>query len=136
MRTIKHIAIGALGSFCLIGPAITAEMTGGEIKDLIAGKTIYVELTAVSATGTKGQGVLYFATDSTALFKIPKGDMWHGTWTVKDNAVCIDWKEAPNTPCRKYDKQGDTISVVNSATGEVIAKILKNAPGNAEKLAP
>jgi hypothetical protein len=136
MRLINRIAVGALSTSYLIGSTMAAEMAGAEIKDLIAGKTIYVELTAVSATGTKGQGVLYFATDSTALFKVPKGDVWHGTWNVKDNTLCIDWKEAPNTPCRKYDKQGDTISVLNGATGEVIAKILKNAPGNAEKLAP
>ena len=45
-------------------------------------------------------------------------------------------KEAPNNPCAKYDKQGDTISVINSATGQVRGKILKTAPGNAEKLAP
>jgi hypothetical protein len=70
------------------------------------------------------------------LYKTPKGAIWHGTWTVKGNTVCNDWKEAPNTPCRKYDKQGDAITILNSDNGQVVSKIMKTAPGNAENLKP
>jgi hypothetical protein len=119
----------------LAGTAMAAEMTAAEIKALISGNTVYAETTGAAATGTAGQNVLYFASDGSALFKNPKG-MWHGTWSFKGDTVCFDWKEAPNTPCRKYDKQGDVISVINIATGEVVAKVVKTAPGNAEKVAP
>ena len=67
MRTIKQIAVGALGSFCLVGPATAAELTGSEIKDMISGKSVYIETTAGSVTGTPGQGVIYYASDGTAL---------------------------------------------------------------------
>jgi hypothetical protein len=50
----------------------------------------------------------------------------------KGNTACTDWKQAPNNPRSRYDKQGDTIALVNVAT----CKITKTAPGNAEKLAP
>lgn len=115
---------------------MAAELTGAEIKDLVAGKSVYLEYTTASATGTAGMGVIYYALDGIALYKTPKGVMWHGTWKINGNTNCHDWKEAPNNPCAKYDKQGDTISVINSATGQVRGKILKTAPGNAEKLAP
>jgi hypothetical protein len=136
MHFIKRRAIAAAASICFIGPAMAAEMTGAEIKDLIAGKTLYNEATAASASGAAGQTVLYYAADGSVLFKTAKGAIWHGTWTIKGNLICNEWKEAPNTQCRKYDKQGDTITVLNSETGQTVAKIVKAAPGNAEKLAP
>ena len=136
MRTIERIAVGTIASVCLIGPAAAAELTGAEIKELISGKSVYLELTAASATGTPGQGVIYYDPDGSALYKTTKGVMWHGKWTMKDNSACVDWKEAPNNPCTKYDKQGDTITIINVATGQVRGKVLKTAAGNAEKLAP
>jgi hypothetical protein len=136
MGAIERIAIGTIASVCLAGSAAAAELTGAEIKELISGKSVYLELTAASATGTPGQGVIYYAPDGTALYKTSKGVMWHGTWTTKDNTSCADWKEAPNNPCTKYDKQGDTITIINVATGQARGKVLKTAAGNAEKLAP
>jgi hypothetical protein len=50
--------------------------------------------------------------------------------------LCADWKEAPDNPCTKFDKQGRTISVINLVNGLIRAKILKTKSGNAEKLAP
>jgi hypothetical protein len=135
MHLMKHTTIAAIASFCFAGPAAAAEMTGAELKDLLSGKTLYNETTAASASGA-GQTALYYAADGTVLFKTAKGAIWHGTWTIKGNLVCNDWKEAPNTPCRKYDKQGNAITVVNSENGQVVAKVVKAAPGNPEKLAP
>ena len=80
--------------------------------------------------------MIYNAADGTALYKTAKGTIWHGKWAAKDNAVCNDWQEAPSNPCTKYDKQGDTITIINSATGQARGKITKIADGNAEKLAP
>ena len=34
------------------------------------------------------------------------------------------------------DKTGDTVTVLDAASGQTRAKIVKTAPGNAEKLAP
>jgi hypothetical protein len=136
MRSIRHISFAAAGSVFLIGSTAAAELTNAEVKDLIVGKTLYIETTPESTTGTAGKSILYYAPDGTVLFKTPKGVMWHGTWQIKDNTACVDWKESPNNPCTKYDKQGDTISNINSATGKVRGKIVKTAAGNAENLAP
>ena len=136
MRFMKHRTIVAAALICLIGPAIAAEMTGSEIKDFLSGKTTYSEATAASASGVAGQSILYYAPDGTVLYKTPKGAIWHGAWTIKGNTLCNDWKEAPNTPCRKFDKQGDTVTVTNSENGQAVAKIVKTALGNAENLKP
>jgi hypothetical protein len=134
---IKRSIAAPLVCFCLLaGPAVAAELTSAEIKDLLSGKTLYIETTAASVTATPGNGVLYYAADGSALFKTPSGALWHGTWAIKDNTNCTNWKESPNNPCSKYDKQGDVITIINSATGQVRAKIVKTAPGNAENLAP
>ena len=135
MRNITRIAIAAAGSVCLIGPAAAAELTGAEIKELISGKTVYLECSAAS-TGGAGQGIIYFAADGSALYKSAGRGMLHGTWAVKENTACTDWKEVPNNPCSRYDKQGDTVSLINVATGLSRCKITKTVPGNAEKLAP
>jgi hypothetical protein len=136
MRIVQSLA-APLVCFCLLAsPAAAAELTGAEIKDLVSGKTLYNDTTASSVTGTPGRGVIYYAADGSALFKTPSGAMWHGNWVIKDNTICSNWKEAPNNPCSKYDKQGDAINIINSATGQVRAKIVKTAPGNAENLAP
>ena len=135
MRTMLSAAIAAAGIVGLIGHANAADLTGAEIKEVISGKTVYLECTQTS-TGGAGQGVIYFAADGAALYKSAGRGMLHGTWAIKDNTACTDWKEVPNNPCSRYSKQGDTISLVNVATGQTRCKIVKTAPGNAEKLAP
>jgi hypothetical protein len=135
VHSIRYKAAAVLAAISLAGTARAAEMTAAEIKALLSGNTIYVETTGAAGTGLAGHNVLYFASGGSILFKNPKG-MWHGTWAFKGDTVCFDWKEAPNTPCRKYDKQGEAISVINVATGEVVAKVVKTAPGNPKKLAP
>jgi hypothetical protein len=129
-------AIIATGVVGLIGSAFAADMTGDEIKAFVSGKTIYLETTASSAAGKAGQGVIYSGEDGTVLYKTPTGAMWHGKAEIKGNTVCFDWKEKPNNPCVRYDKAGDTVTVIDLASGAIRAKILKTAPGNAEKLAP
>ena len=135
MRKAERLVISAIGSIFLIGSASAAELTGAEIKTLLSGKSIYLENTTAS-TGGAGQGVIYYDADGSALFKTAKGPIMHGKWTVKDNTACVDWKEVPNNACSKYDKQGDTITVINVATGQARGKIIKIAAGNAEKIAP
>jgi hypothetical protein len=136
MRALKHISIAVIGWFFVIGTAMAAELTGSEIKDLIFGKTVYLETAAGSVTGTSGQGVIYYSADGTALYKTPKGVMWHGTWAIKDNTNCSNWKEAGKVACSKYDKEGTSISLINPENGQVRAKILKTTPGNSENLMP
>ena len=128
--------IAAFASVLAAGAAMAAEMTGAEMKALIAGNTVYVETTAASATGTVGKGAIYYALDGSSLYKTPKGEIWHGAWTIKDNLLCTEWKETPKGPCLKYDKQGDVINVNNSETGVTRVKIMKTAAGNAENLKP
>jgi hypothetical protein len=48
---------------------------------------------------------------------------------ISESLVCVDWKEQPNNGCVKYDKQGDTIRIVNATTGQVRAKLVKIVPG-------
>jgi len=84
-------------------------------------------------------GVKFFRTPEalmTPLFQMAKGTLNHGTWTVKDNTLCNDWKEVPNNPCSKFDKQGDTVAVINASTGQARGRIVKIVDGNPEKLAP
>jgi len=136
---MRHIvfclSVAAIGSVSLIGAATAAEMTGADIKELVSGKTVYLDL-AASVTGTNGTGVIFYDANGSLLYKTPKGVMWHGTWTIKENTACLDWKESPNNACTKYDKQGDTISLINAQTGQTRGKVVKTAPGNAENLAP
>ena len=126
----------ALASMFLAGSAMAAELNDAEIKELLSGKTVYIETTSGSVTGTAGKGVIYYAPGGSILYKTPAGPMWHGNLVIKDHTNCSNWKEAPNAPCSKYGKQGDTITILNAATGQVRAKIAKTAPGNAENLAP
>jgi hypothetical protein len=135
MSTIKRAGFAVIGSACLIGSATAADMTGAQIKELISGKSVYQEFDATS-TGGAGQGVIYYAADGTAVYKTAKGAIWHGTWTIKENTACTDWKESPNNPCTRYDKQGETVTTFNVATGKPRGKIAKIVAGNAEKIGP
>jgi hypothetical protein len=135
MRIIAP-AIVMTGVVCLIGSALAADMTGAEIKAFLSGKTVYLEATAASASGQAGQGVIYWAEDGTALFKTASGAIMQGKWEIKGNTNCPEWKERPGSACVRYDKAGDTVTVIDAASGQIRAKIVKTAPGNAEKLAP
>lgn len=136
MRIAAHAIIITTGVVGLIGSALAADMTGADIKAFLSGKTAYLETTAASASGVAGQVVIYWAGDGTALYKTPSGAMMHGKWEIKGNTLCTDWKERPNTGCVRYDKNGDTLTVIDAASGKNRAKIVKTAAGNAEKLAP
>ena len=60
----------------------------------------------------------------------------HGKWEIKGNTLCTEWKEKPGTGCVRYDKTGDTVTVIDAASGQTHAKIVKTATGNAENLTP
>ena len=134
MHIVKHCAIAATGALALTGLAIAADLTETQIKEMFVGKTVYVETLAGTSTGAQGQGMIYYAPDGMAHFKTPKGELWQGKYTIKGNELCTDWKQMPNNPCSRYDKQGDTINIVNVATKQARAKVAKTAPGNPEKL--
>ena len=130
------VAVATAGTIGLITTALAAEMTGAEITTYFSGKTAYIETTAASGSGTAGQSVIYWAGDGTALYKTPSGAMFHGRWEIKANTLCAEWKERPNTGCIRYERTGETVTAYDAKSGELRAKILKTAPGNAEKLAP
>jgi hypothetical protein len=136
MRIAAGAIIVATGVVGLVGSVLAADMTGADIKSFLSGQTTYLETTAASSTGKPGQGVVYWAADGTVLYKTPTGAMWHGKWEIKGNTACTDWKEKPNNPCVRYDNTGDTVSVLDAVSGQTQAKVVKTAPGNAEKLAP
>ncbi len=136
MRKLALLSIAAIGPVGLMSSALAADMTGAEIKAFLVGKTAYLEATAASAAGVAGQVVIYWKEDGTALYRTPSGTIMHGKWEIKGNTNCTDWKERPGTGCVRYDRTGDSATVIDVATGKVRAKIVKTAPGNAENLAP
>lgn len=123
------IAISATSSFA-------ADMSTDELRRLLVGRTYYLDVAAGGTLANGGQATLYFAPDGTVLNRIPSGKIQQGTWTIKDDAVCVAWKDLPPNPCSKYDKQGDVVTVINLATGQPRGKISKTADGNAENLKP
>src|SRR5262245_48283742 len=116
MRIFARAIIVSTGVL-LVGSAFAADMTGPEIKSFLSGRTVYLETTAASASGSAGQ-VIYWAKDRTALYKTPAGAIMHGKWEIKGNTNCTDWKERPNTACVRYDKTGDTVTVIDVASGQ------------------
>ena len=131
------IPIAVAGAIGLTASALAADLSGDQIKTLISGKTVYLDIGGGgSVTGATGPGVIFYAADGNAVFKTPKGEMWTGKWTIKENTGCVEWKQAATNACTRYDKQGDTVTLINVATGQPRGKIVKTADGNAEKLAP
>ena len=136
MRIVARTIMVVTGVVGIMSSAFAADMTGAEIKAYLSGKTAYLEATSASAGGAAGQGVIYWAADGTALYKTPTGAMLHGKWEIKGNTNCTDWKERPGTGCVRYDKAGNVVTVIDVGSGQTRAKIVKTAPGNAEKLMP
>jgi hypothetical protein len=134
MRALHTCVVIATG--ILSGTALAADMSGAEIKAFLSDKTAYLETTAASSSAQAGQAFIYWGADGTALFKTASGTIMHGTWEIKGNTLCAAWKERPNTGCVRYDKTGDAVTVIDAASGQTRAKVLKTAAGNAEKLAP
>jgi len=136
MRITASIVIVTTGVIGLIGSALAADMTGADIKSFLSGKTAYLETTTASASGQAGNVVIYWNGDGTALYKAPNGNMMHGKWETKADTLCADWKERPGNGCVRYEKTGDVVTVIDATSGQTRAKIVKTAPGNAEKLTP
>jgi hypothetical protein len=115
---------------------MSADMSTEELRKFLVGRTYYLEVAAGGTLATAGHATLYFATDGVVLNRVPSGKIQQGTWTIKDNSVCVAWKDLPPNPCSRYDRQGDVVSVINMATGQARGKIIKTADGNPENLAP
>jgi hypothetical protein len=135
MHMTSKVGVAAAALVAVVGTAIAADLSGDEIKATISGKTVYLECGGGS-TGGAGQGMIYYAEDGSALYKSAGRGMLSGTWSIKGNTSCTNWKQVPNNPCSRYDKQGDTVTLINAETNQPRCKITKTAPGNAEKLAP
>src|SRR5438105_1896941 len=63
MRIASRALLVAASVVALAGSALAADLTGAEIKAFLSGKTAYLETTAASASGTAGQGVIYWGED-------------------------------------------------------------------------
>jgi len=138
MKTLYATGLVGVVAASLVGIsslATAADMTGAEIETFLSGKTAYLETTAASVSGQTGQAKMFLATDGAAIYEKPDGGMLHGKWAIKGNTLCVDWKETPEkNACTRYDRTGDTVSVIDGATGQVRAKVVKTAPGNSEKM--
>jgi hypothetical protein len=134
LRHIPRAIVISAGAVAGIGTALATDMTGADLKAFLLGKTIYLELTGASASGTPGQGVIFWADNGKALYKTPSGAVWHGKWEIKANTICTDWNERPQNACVRYDKTGNTITVIDATSGHQRGTIVKTAPGNGEKL--
>jgi hypothetical protein len=131
MRKLPILLASIISVFSFSARA--ADMTGAEIKTLISGNTAYLELNPGVPAGT-GQGVIYYSPDGKATFKTPAGPIWDGPWEIKDNTVCIVWKQMAGTGCTRYDKDGATITLINTLNGKPRGKLVKVEKGNPEKL--
>ena len=137
MNALKFLAITATAALGFTAVAVAADLTEAELKALMVGKTLYLEIQGGgSATGASGSGAIYYAENGTAYYKTPKGEMWDGPYTFKGNTQCSAWKQVPNNSCTRYDKQGDKITLINVGSGLPRGTITKTAPGNPEKLGP
>jgi opacity protein-like surface antigen len=135
MRGIKLATIAATSALAFTAAAVAADLTEAQLKDLLVGKTVYLQLEASgSVTGAGGTGVIYYSPEGTAIYKTPKGEIWNGPYTFKGNTQCTEWKQATTNACTRYDKQGDIITLYNVTTGIARGKLAKTAPGNAEGL--
>ena len=111
-------------------------MTTDELRKFLVGRTYVLDVSVGGTLAKAGQATLFFAPDGGVLNRIPNGKILQGAWTIKDNTVCVDWKNQPPNPCSRYDKQGDTVTVINVSTGQPRGRIVKSADGNVERLAP
>ena len=131
--------------------AVAADMTTDELRKFLVGRTYVLDVSVGGTLAKAGQATLFFAPDGGVvaavlalehrrdggvLNRIPNGKILQGAWTIKDNTVCVDWKNQPPNPCSRYDKQGDTVTVINVSTGQPRGRIVKSADGNVERLAP
>jgi hypothetical protein len=116
-------------------PATAADLTSAEITKLLTGNTLYFEFPTTNTVAGGGQGIFVYTADGKVTTKMPNGQAWKGTWTVKDdNTVCLTWEVGPVPGCTRYDKTGDTTTSINAADGKPRGKLVKTAPGNPEKL--
>ena len=125
MSSGLRAVVAAAGMIGFITSALAAEMTGAGIRKLFSDKTAYIETTTASGSGTAGQSIIFWAGDGTALYRTPSGAMMHGTWAIKDNTLCAEWKERPNTGCIRYDKKGDTVRAYDVKTGMASSPSMK-----------
>jgi hypothetical protein len=132
--SLKAVWIGFVA--LATNPAIAADMSTDELRQFLIGRTYYLETTAGGTLAQSGQAILYFAPEGGVINRVPSGKIQQGAWTIKDNTVCVVWKDLPPNPCSRYDRQGDLVTVINVQTGQPRGKIIKSADGNVEGLKP
>ncbi len=128
------VALLAIAGLAVMTPASAADMTGAEITKLVSGNTVYIAFEAGNAATGAGDGMIHYTADGKVSSKFPNGQAWKGVYVIKDNTSCITWEGRPPNPCTRYDKQGETVTLINTADGKPRGKVTKTVAGNPEKL--
>jgi hypothetical protein len=134
MGTIQRLFVAVVGLGLSFVPARATDMTGSQIRSLISGKSVYVKLNDEAAAGN--HGVIYYGEDGNALFRGDQGRVWHGTWSIKGNAACVEWVEEPANPCSRYKSSRGIVEIINASTSRPRGTILRVKRGNVENIRP
>jgi hypothetical protein len=120
MLSVRSSLLAAIVFFA--GPACADDLNADQIRQLISGKTVYMETTANSETRAAGAAHQFFAADGSVLFKTAKGELWTGTWSIHNgrprSADSVNASSAPSTsPLNSCDTKLGQFSTSSLAHG-------------------
>jgi len=122
---------------CLAGSAAIAEetVTAEQLKALITGNTLYVDLPA-GAPGAPdgGSAPIYYAADGSAAALLPSGLQLVGRWALEADRYCIDWDNGPKNSCTQLIRAEQGFVVIDANIGEPRGVATRIAAGNPEDL--
>lgn len=125
------VFLSTLGSPVLAGE----KMDAAQLKALISGNTLYVEISA-GAPGAPDGGTapIYYADDGSAVARLPAGLKLIGTWALQGDRYCIDWDNGPKNSCTLLERGAAGFVVIDADVGERRGVVTRIAVGNPEHL--
>lgn len=128
---ILTFAVGLAGSAARAEEPVTAE----QLKTLITGNTLYVEIPA-GAPGAPDGGTapIYYAGNGSAAALLPSGLKLVGRWALEEDQYCIDWDNGPKNSCTQLIRREQGFVVMDANLGEPRGIVTRFSTGNPENL--
>lgn len=123
------VSIFILGAISNMATASGTTMNDSQLDAIMTGNTIYF-----IEPESKGEIVLWYASNGVAKAKLPSGNLLDGTWSIKDSLSCIVWSYSPKDSCSKLVKSDNQLALLESGSNRLLGTVKAITTGNTENL--
>ena len=115
--------------------AHAASLNAMQLDGLLTGNTLYLRIPPGGQALPDGGIVPFkYGADGTSAARLSEKVTLVGTWELKDDYYCVDWKNGPKNSCTRIVKTEMGIDLIDVESGDIRGTVDRVVPGNPEQI--